>query len=74
MYIPKISQTKFNKTNLKKLILPIPNNKEQDELVRNLDKFEKLNALLEQELEQHKKQFSFYEQKLFEVGDVSEFN
>lgn len=67
-------QTKFNKTNLKKLILPIPNNKEQDELVRNLDKFEKLNALLEQELEQHKKQFSFYEQKLFEVGDVSEFN
>ena len=57
-------QTKFNKTNLKELLLPIPPIEVQNEIVRILDNFTKLEAELEAELEARKKQYEYYRNAL----------
>ena len=57
-------QTKFNKTNLKQLPIPIPPLSVQEEIVRILDKFTSLEAELEAELEARKCQYEFYRNQL----------
>ena len=57
-------QTKFNKTNLKQLPIPIPPLSVQSRIVEILDKFTSLEAELEAELELRKKQYSYYREQL----------
>ena len=59
-------QTKFNKTDLKKLRVPIPPLEIQEEIVRILDKFGKLEAELEAELEARQSQYEFWRGKLLD--------
>ena len=56
----KTGQTKFNKTNLKKIIIPLPPLSVQKEIVRILDKFTELEA----ELEGRKRQYEYYRNQL----------
>lgn len=61
-------QTKFNKTNLRKTILPIPPLEVQEEIVRLLDDFTaktaELQAELNKEYEARKKQYEYYKEVL----------
>lgn len=61
-------QTKFNKTNLRKTILPIPPLEVQQEIVRLLDDFTAKTAELQTELnkeyEARKKQYEYYKEVL----------
>ena len=61
-------QTKFNKTNLKKILIPLPPLSVQEEIVRILDKF----TTLEAELDCRKRQYEYYRNQLlsFENGAV----
>ena len=59
-------QTKFNKTDLKKLLVPVPPIEVQEEIVRILDKFGELEVELEAELEARKSQYEFWRGKLLE--------
>ena len=65
-------QTKFNKTNLKKILIPLPPLSVQEEIVRILDKFTTLEAELEAELDCRKRQYEYYRNQLlsFENGAV----
>ena len=69
-------QTKFNKTNLKQLSIPIPPLSVQERIVEILDKFTSLEAELEAELEIRKKQYAYYREQLlnFSYTPPSEFN
>ena len=69
-------QTKFNKTNLKQLPIPIPPLSVQSRIVEMLDKFTSLEAELEAELELRKKQYAYYREQLlnFSYTPPSEFN
>ena len=69
-------QTKFNKTNLKQLPIPIPPLSVQSRIVEMLDKFTSLEAELEAELELRKKQYAYYREQLlnFYYAPPSEFN
>ena len=53
-------QTKFNKTNLKKILIPLPPLSVQEEIVRILDKF----TTLEAELDCRKRQYEYYRNQL----------
>ena len=57
-------QTKFNKTNLKQIEIPLPPLSIQQEIVRILDKFTQLEAELEAELDCRKRQYEYYRNKL----------
>ncbi len=57
-------QTKFNKTNLKKILIPLPPLSVQEEIVRILDKFTTLEATLEAELDCRKRQYEYYRNQL----------
>jgi len=57
-------QSKFNKTNLKELLLPVPPLEVQCEIVRILDNFTLLSAELSAELKARKGQFSYYRESL----------
>lgn len=57
-------QTKFNKTDLKRLKVPIPPKEVQEEIVKILDKFNELEADLEIELEARKQQYDYWRGKL----------
>ncbi len=50
----------------KKLTIPVPPMEVQREIVRILDKFTDLSALLETELVARKKQYAYYREKLFQ--------
>lgn len=65
-------QTKFNKTELKRLTIPVPPLPIQHEIVSILDKFTQLEAELEAELEARSSQYKFYRDQLlnFEGKDV----
>jgi len=65
-------QTKFNKTNLKKILIPLPPLSVQEEIVRILDKFTTLEAELEAELDCRPRPEEFYRNQLlsFENGAV----
>jgi len=61
-------QTKFNKTNLKQIKIPIPPIEEQERIVGILDKFDTLvNSISEglpREIELRRKQYEYYREKL----------
>ena len=73
-------QTKFNKTNLKKLTLPVPPLEVQCEIVRILDKFTLLTAELTAELTARRKQYEYYfikilnenSYKKIKLGDIGQ--
>lgn len=62
--ISPTGQTKFNKTNFRELLIPVPPMKIQREIVRILDQFTKLTAELIAELTARKKQYEYYRDKL----------
>lgn len=62
-------QTKFNKTELKKLRIPIPPLKVQQKIVQVLDSFTTLEVQLVAELEARKKQYEYYRNELLCFGD-----
>ena len=62
-------QTKYNKTNLKKIRIPIPPIKIQEKIVHILDKFTDYVTELTSELTSRKKQYSFYRDKLLSFED-----
>lgn len=68
----KTGQTKFNKTNLKKIIIPLPPLPVQKEIVRILDKFTTLEATLEAELEGRKRQYEYYRNQLLSFELLNE--
>lgn len=61
-------QTKFNKTNLKKILIPIPPLEEQERVVAILDHFEQLAGSftegLPREIALRRKQYEYYREKL----------
>lgn len=57
-------QTKFNKTDLKKLKIPIPPREIQDAITEILDKFNELENELELELEARKIEYEYWRSKL----------
>ena len=78
MIISPGGQTKFNKTELRKLELPIPRLEDQQRIVDILDKFDKLvNDISEgipAEIAARQKQYEYYRDKLLtfkEVGNES---
>lgn len=66
--VSKVGQTKFNKTNLKKIEIPFPPLEVQEEIVRILDEYSEKNAhlidTLNAELEARKVQYEYYRNKL----------
>lgn len=60
----KVGQGKFNKTDLKKLDIPVPPLPVQQEIVRILDSFTELQDELQKELEERKKQYTWLEEEL----------
>lgn len=68
-------QTKFNKTELKKLKLPIPSLEEQDRIVALLDRFDALyndiSAGLSAEIEARTMQYEYYRNKLLTFKKLS---
>jgi type I restriction enzyme specificity protein hsdS len=62
-------QTKYNKTNLKKIRIPIPPQEIQEKIVQILDKFTDYVTELTSELTSRKKQYSFYRDKLLSFED-----
>lgn len=61
----------LNKTDIEKILIPIPNIDKQQEIVRILDTFTTLEAELEAELEARKKQYSFYTNHLFDFEELN---
>ena len=61
-------QTKFNKTDLKKLEIPVPSPTEQERIVKILDKYDTYTrdmiSALNTELESRKKQYAYYRDQL----------
>ncbi len=60
----KSAMPKFNKTEFKKITIPIPSTSEQSRIVSILDTFEAAIANLEQQLVQREKQYEYYRNKL----------
>ena len=69
-------QTKFNKTDLKKILVPVPPLEVQDEIVRILDNYtksvEELKEKLNKELIARKKQYSWYRDYLLKFENKVE--
>jgi len=59
-----VGQSKFNKTELKKLEIPIPPLPVQEEIVRVLDTFTELQAELQAELQKRLQQYNYYRDTL----------
>ena len=66
-----VGQTKFNKTELKNICIPIPSRKVQEEIVKILDSFTNLIDALNEELSLRQKQFEYYREKLLTFDDKS---
>lgn len=66
-------QTKFNKTGLKKLIVPVVDTFAQNKIVELITELEEMEENLEnkliKQLELYKEQFIFYKSKMFEVDN-----
>ena len=75
--ISPTGQTKFNKTNFKKLMIPVPPLPVQNEIVRILDNFTELTAELKTELTAEltarKKQYEYYRDSLLTFEDEVEW-
>ena len=65
-------QTKFNKTDLKKILVPVPPLEVQDEIVRILDTFTALTAELTAELTARRNQYSWYRDYLLKFENKIE--
>lgn len=69
----KQGQTKFNKTNLKKLLVPIIEEKGQLEVIDILDELTLLNNELKENIEIEKNlyndMYNYYKVKIFNIGD-----
>ena len=65
-----VGQTKFNKTNLKTLPIPLPPLDVQEEIARILDRFTALEAELEAELEARQKQYEYYRDRLLSAEGI----
>lgn len=57
---------KFNKTEFKKITIPIPSTSEQSRIVSILDTFEASITNLEQQLAQRERQYEYYRNKLLD--------
>ncbi len=64
-----VGQTKFNKTELKNIYIPITSRKVQEEIVKILDSFTNLIDALNEELSLRQKQFEYYREKLLTFDD-----
>ena len=60
----KVGQGKFNKTDLKELLIPIPSLETQEKMVEILDKFTSYVTELQSELQSRTKQYTYYRDKL----------
>ncbi|HFI0103052.1 TPA: restriction endonuclease subunit S [Streptococcus suis] len=67
----KTGQTKFNKTNLKKILIPIPPLKIQEEIVQILDKFTEYVTELTAELTLRQKQYNYFRDYLLNFDSDS---
>lgn len=65
-------QTKFNKTDLKKLKVAVPPLEVQQEIVRVLDNFSLLSAELSAELKARQQQYEYYRNKLLSFDEMDE--
>ena len=70
--ISPTGQTKFNKTDLKKITIPVPPIEIQDEIVQILDNFAELTAELTAELSNRKKQYEYYRNLLLRFDENTE--
>ena len=72
--ISPAGQTKFNKTELKKLLIPVPKREIQDRIVSKIEKLDMLcndvSKGLPTEIEYREKQFDFYRDKLLSFKEV----
>lgn len=59
-----VGQRKFNKTDLKKLLVPVPSVEDQERIVDYLEKFEEMIKLKEDELSKRKQQYNYISNKL----------
>ena len=66
-YVSEGKICSFSATNLAQIVIPVPPLPIQEEIVRILDSFTKLEAELEAELEARKKQYIYYRDKLLSV-------
>lgn len=62
----KSAMPKFNKTEFKKITIPIPSTSEQSRIVSILDTFEASITNLEQQLAQRERQYEYYRNKLLD--------
>lgn len=60
----KVGQGKFNKTDLKEVLIPIPSLETQEKIVEILDKFTNYVTELQSELQSRTKQYTYYRDKL----------
>lgn len=60
----KVGQGKFNKTDLKEVLIPIPSLEIQEKIVEILDKFTNYVTELQSELQSRTKQYTYYRDKL----------
>ena len=67
-----VGQSKFNKTELKKLEIPIPPLPVQEEIVRVLDTFTELQAELQAELQKRLQQYNYYRDNIFQFEGRSD--
>lgn len=79
-YDNKVDQTNLKKEQILKIKIPVPPIEVQNEIVRILDYFTKLEAELEAELEARKKQYEYYKIKLLNtngtiinLGDIANY-
>ena len=67
-----VDQTNLKKEDILNIIIPIPSISEQNKITEILDKFSKLEAELEAELEARHKQYDFWRGKIFEESAKKE--
>ena len=70
-YINSSKVSAISPSNLSKISIPVPPIEVQQEIVLILDKFRKLEAELEAELEARRMQYEYYRNKLLDFSDMS---
>lgn len=69
----KSAMPKFNKTEFKKIRVPIPSLSEQNRIVRILDTFTSSIDNLKQQIAERRKQYDYYLDKLFDLDENDKF-